>query len=407
MVPGGNSVNTSLYNKWIEVETEAIKANLASVQSLLDERVRLIAVVKADAYGHGAVEAARILFQNGVDFFAVSYLEEARDLRQGGIRSSLLLFTPLIDEEQAAQALTEHITLSITSRQDAELILKVSERIPGPITVHLKIDTGLGRFGLDRDAAVEICETFRSHPHIYIEGIYTHMAAAAAHPGYTRQQFRRFIKITEELTAAGYRIPVRHCANSTVCIKYPEMRLEAVRIGTLLSGQFPAGVESSQVKLQDPYQFKARIISLRTLPKGSYLGYYRTYRLKKEAQVAVVPVGFNDGLALEVANPPAGFVDLLKILVKTVLAYLGFSRFQLQVIIKGRSYPVRGKVFMQMALVELPREADIKVGDVVALPVRKTLAARNLTRVYVKEGRPCKIEEEGRITYLIKEGKDA
>lgn len=398
---------TSSCNKWIEVETEAVKANLAAVQSLLGERVRLIAVVKADAYGHGAVEMARILFQNGVDFFAVSYLEEALELRQGGIRSAIMLFTPLIDEEQVARAAAEHITLSIASRQDAELVLRVSERRPGPVTVHLKIDTGLGRFGLDYAAALEICETFRNHPHIYMEGIYTHMAAAAAHPGYTRRQFSRFMEVTEELAEAGYRIPVRHCANSAVCVQYPEMRLEAVRIGTLLSGQFPVGVESSQVKLQDPYQFKARIISLRTLPKGSYLGYYRTYRLKKEAQVAVVPVGFNDGLALGVANPPAGFVDLLKILAKTVLAYLGFSRFQLQVVIKGRSYPVRGKVFMQMALVELPREADIKVGDVVAVPVRKTLAARNLTRIYVRGGKPCKIEEEGRISFLIKEGEDA
>ena len=389
--------------KWIEIDIDAIKHNLSQVRANLDDRVRLIAVLKAEAYGHGARDVARLLYQQGVEFFAVTFLYEALQLRKAGIRSSILLFSPLVDEEQLREAIDNHLTITIASLRDLSLLQGLSETAGSSINVHIKIETGLGRFGLNEQEALEVCRELNQMKGIYLEGIYTHMADAAGDSGYTSQQFERFVKIIEALAAEGYHIPVHHCANSAVFLKYPNMHLDAVRIGTLLSGQHPVGSFPNKLSLKDPYKFKSRIISLRSMAKGSWLGYYRTYRLKKNAQIGVIPVGFNDGLALEVANPPAGFIDLLKGLARQVLVYFDRPRFRLNVTIRGRDYPLRGKVFMQMALVEIPPDVVVNVGDEVELPVRKTLAAKNITRLYIKEGTAGKTASPESTTYVIEE----
>ena len=138
--------------------------------------------------------------------------------------------------------------------------------------------------------------------------------------------------------------------------------------------------------MQDPFTFKSQVISVRDLPRGTRLGYYGTFRLKQEAKIAVVPVGFHDGLALEVANKPTGLWDMLKKLAKITLGFFGWPGQQIYITIKGVNCPVRGKVFMQMALVEIPPGMEITVGDEVVVPVRKTLAANDIARVYLDSG---------------------
>ncbi|HBQ27274.1 MAG TPA: hypothetical protein DD791_12835 [Syntrophomonas sp.] len=226
--------------------------------------------------------------------------------------------------------------------------------------------------------------------------------AEAASKTYTQKQFARFLHIINELEGAGFRIPMCHCANSAIFLKYPEMHLNAVRIGTLISGELPAGKFVNKLDLIDPYKYKSRIISLRTLGKGSFLGYNRTARLHKQAQVAVIPVGYNHGLALQVANRPASWLDFLKVLIKSILAYLNLSRFILKVKINGCEYPIRGKVFMQMALVEIPLQVQMKIGDEVEVPVRKTLAIRNIDRIYTKNRKAPKIDNRKRNIYAYR-----
>lgn len=390
----------SAANKWIEIDVDAVISNLHAVRTLIDDKVRLIAVIKANAYGHGACETAHLLSQQGVQYFAVTFLSEALLLRQSGLKNNIMLFAPVYSETEAIEAIENDITMTIASRSDAVLIQNSCARLNREAIVHLKADTGLGRFGMDEAEMLTVWETIKDDPHICIEGIYTHMAQAAANSSYTALQFQRFNQVIACLEQKGADIPVKHCANSAVLLKYPYMHLNAVRVGTLLTGQAPAGVQNN-LNLTDPYKFKSRIISLRRLQAGSKLGYYSTYRLRRDAQVAVIPVGFQDGLAVEVANKPAGFIDMLKHLVKMALAYMNVPRFNLHVGIKGQYYPIRGKVFMQMALVEIPLETEVKLGDEVEVPVRKTLAASALTRVYVKDGVPVKIAREERTTYFM------
>lgn len=392
-----------LTDKWIEIDVDAVKNNLLAARSLLEENTRMIAVVKANAYGHGAVETARILFQNGVDFFAVSYFAEAMQLRKSGIRSSILVFSPIILESELKEAINQHLTLSITSPADWKALEHASYVARTEVRVHLKLETGLGRFGLTEEEALAVAKEIKLYENITIEGIYTHMADAAANQAYTEKQFKSFMQTVHLLQEQGISIPVKHCANSSVCLKYPHMHLDGVRLGTLLSGQFPVGAADSRIRLKDPFIFKCRIISQRQQKKGSYLGYYRSYRLKQEAQIAVIPVGFSDGLNLEVANKASGFVDLLKAMLRPLLLYLNVPRFSLHVKINGKQYPVRAKVFMQMALVELPLDLDVQIGDEVEVPVRKTLASRNITRVYIQGGKPAKISGEEGTSYVVDE----
>lgn len=397
----GESSIAEQYNKWIEVDLEAVKHNVKQVQSLLDDGVRLIAVVKNGAYGHGAAEFARILFNQGVDFLAVSYLEEALALRDAGLRASIMLFTPLIREEEYKAAIRNNITITVASGEDWNKVRYVSARLRTKATVHLKVETGLHRFGLNQEELMQIAGSFNSEEdYLYIEGIYTHMAQGA-NEAFTFKQFHLFQEAVEALEAAGLVIPVKHCANSTVCLKYPQLRLDAVRIGTLLTGQYPVGSMPRSLTLKDPFKYKCRIIAVKTRPKGTYLGYQSTYKLKRDAQIAVLPVGYSDGLALEIANPPSGFMDMLRMAAKTVLRYLNYSKLDLSVKIAGQSYPIRGKVFMQMALVEVPLQKFVQVGEEVELPVRKTLTAGQVVRLYTIKGEAGKkLDNDGGITYL-------
>ncbi|MGI5911326.1 MAG: alanine racemase [Syntrophomonadaceae bacterium] len=372
-------------DRWLEIDSAAIKHNLKQVQAILKEGVRLIAIVKADAYGHGAVESAKILFENGVEYFGVSFLDEALALRYAGISANIILLAPLISPEQLNLAVNNQITVSLTSLFECSLLDQIIREKKTQVTVHLKLDTGLGRFGMNQHEVFSACQTLKNNPCIYIEGIYTHMAEPTRNANYTRKQFKLFMNTVEFLRENGFIIPLCHCANSAVFLKYPEMHLNAVRIGTLLSGELPVGNYNNPIKLKNPYRYKTRILSLKTLPKGSYLGYYRTARLREDAQIAVIPVGFRHGLALTVGNRPAGFMDLLRILVKNILAYFNVPRLVPKVKINGKEFPVRGKVFMQMALVEIPLNFTVKIGDEVEVPVRKTLASPSLKRIYIKE----------------------
>ncbi len=224
--------------------------------------------------------------------------------------------------------------------------------------------------------------------------------AEANNERYTLKQFAKFQEIIADLEANDILIPLKHCANSMVFLKYPEMHLDAVRIGTLISGQFPLGKMQAPFILKDPFVFKARIIAIKEAEKGDFLGYFRTYRLKQKAKIAVIPVGFRDGLNLEVANPPTDLFDLLKILIRTFLRYFNFPRFTPHVKFKGEKYPIRGKVFMQMALVELPPHIDVKVGDTVEVPIRKTLIADNIKRFYIEDGLPGKVRANDKTVYV-------
>ena len=371
-------------NQWIEIDGQAVRENLRAIRTRLKPDVILMAVIKENAYGHGMVETAQLLTREGVDHFAVTWLHEALTLREAGIEGTILLLAPVMNETEIASAIRQQITLCAASERDARLICETAERLQSPASVHIKIETGLSRFGLQQPVELEAAAAqFLRCSYVTVEGAFTHMADASD-AAFTAQQYRKFQAALEILRKAGINPPCLHCANSGVFLKYPEMHLNMVRLGTLLCGQYPAGNFPHPFPLKDPYHYKTRIVAVRTLPAGSFLGYKRTWRLKKTARIAVIPVGYSDGLALQVQNRPQGFVDLCKKALKLFLGYFGMARFQQQVRINGQLYPIRGKVFMQMALIELPEAADIAPETEVEVFISKTLAGADVKRVIVE-----------------------
>ena len=222
-------------NKWIEISVRAIENNLREIQAHLDAGTRLIAVIKANAYGHGAVATARILSGLGVDYFAVSFLEEALQLRDAGIQASLLVFSPMTGAAEMREAIRHRLTLTIASDHDQRLAEAICSETGQTVRVHMKVDTGLGRFGLNEEQALAVWEKIKVGRCIEIEGIYTHTADPSS-PRLAEKQFQRFMQMIDRLEQTGAKFPIKHIANSTIFLRSPYMHLDAVRIGTLLSG---------------------------------------------------------------------------------------------------------------------------------------------------------------------------
>ncbi|QGU00700.1 Alanine racemase [Candidatus Syntrophocurvum alkaliphilum] len=375
-----------LSNKWIEIDSDAIKNNLEQIRFRLANKAKLIAVVKANAYGHGLVETAQILSENGVDFFAVTYLDEALELRKANIKGDILIFSPLIDKQNIKEAIKHKLTLSITSLWDAQMISKLV-MYDNLVKVHIKLDTGLGRFGFSLKETKEICDTLKENSNIHIEGIYTHMAEGGLKKSsYTKKQYRQFTEAIRKLEVEeNLTFNLKHCANSAVFLNYEEMWLDAVRIGTLISGQLPVGVKDNSIELVDPYVFKTKVIAIKQLERGKTIGYFRSYKLTKNAKIAVIPVGFNDGLAVDVVNKPMSIFDILKGTIKQILRYFHFWPVCLYAKINGCTYPIRGKVFMQMALIEIPINHEVKLGNIVEVPIRKTIASSQIQRIIIND----------------------
>jgi len=372
-------------DKWIEVDLEAIGHNLQEIRRMMQPGTRLMAVVKANAYGLGAVPVARELIKLGADLLGVTFLREALQLRYNGIDEDIMVFSPLLYQEYLT-AIDHNIIVSVGSARDLSLVEKAAAQIGKKARVHIKIDTGLGRFGLDIDEAEPVVRDTCASEAIELEGIYTHFAAGVD-DAYTVKQFNRFRSLLDSLEKQGISIPLRHCCSSSSFLRHPHMHLDMVRLGTVLYGQFPAGKVMPKVHLRECFRFKSRITAVRDFKRGSYLGYYRTYRLPRDSRVAVIPVGLVDGFGVEAVPKPAGIIDLLKMGVKLLASFLNLNRTFLTATVNGRTVYIRGKVFMQFCLAEIPPQLEVEPGDVVELPVKRTMASLAVPRYYLREGR--------------------
>ncbi|GFN22997.1 alanine racemase [Thermanaeromonas sp. C210] len=381
----GTELAALLGPRWVEIEAAALEHNVQQVKKILEPGTRLLAVVKADAYGAGAVEAARLFLKAGASYVGVTTLAEGWELRRHGIMEPVLLMSPLLPEEMAT-AIRQDLTLSIASRGEAERAGEVAREAGRPARVHLKIETGLNRTGLQPEEAVALAREMASWPEVQLEGVYTHLARAA-HPGKTREQFRLFQETLQALEAAGVSPPLRHICNSTACLNYPEMHLDMVRVGTLLYGQFPPGARNRGLDLRDPWQLKARLLAVRRVPAGTPVGYGGDYVTSRPTYLGVLPLGYADGLGLTAIARPKSAGDLVRFVAKAILSYLGWHRRDLAVDLEGRRVPVVGRIGMQLSLVDL-EDIPAEAGQVVTITMGRPITGARLPRLYLREGEP-------------------
>lgn len=372
--------------KWIEVDLDALAYNYQEIRQKIAPTVKLLGVVKADAYGHGAVEVSRKLAALGVDMLGVTTPEEGRALREAQISVPILVFGAFLPEEAAHYARYD-LTATVASREAVDWLKQAAEEYACRIKVHLKVETGMGRFGLWPEEVVAVAREVIAIPSLYLEGVYSHLATAMwQDKSYSLKQFALFQKTCLELEKAGCQGLIKHIANSAAVLELPEMHLDMVRVGTLLYGQASAPRMEKLISLKDPWSLKAKVIYLKNLPTGHTAGYGRVFKAKRPTVLAILPVGFVDGIQMEPVLKPASMLDLVKGMAKLLLRYLGYEKIGVPIQFPQGVGRIVGKVGMQLIMVDISELEGISVGTIARIPARRTAVNPCIPKVFFEKG---------------------
>lgn len=313
---------------WLEIDLSALADNVRQLRRRIGPQRILYAVVKANGYGHGADLVAPAAVQAGADRLAVATLDEAVALRRSGVRVPILVLgytTP----QQTRKLLQYDLTATVFEAQTALALSAEARRRGQPLTVHLKVDTGMHRLGVDYVDAHKLCAQLYGDRNLQLEGIYTHFSAAdEADQRYSLEQLHRFTALLARLESAGCRPPIAHAANSAATLALPQAHLDAVRCGILLYGLAPGAECPLPSEMRPVLTWKARLAQLRRLAAGEPVSYGNTWRAPVESAVAVVPVGYADGFP----RSPRTWQSLL---------------------VGGRAAPIVGRVCMDQTVVDL------------------------------------------------------
>lgn len=304
-----------LKRTWAEIDLDALEYNYRQIRAVTAPQSRVMAVIKADAYGHGAVEVARTLASAGADWFGVSNLEEGIQLRNAGITQPILVlsYTP---PEEAVRLAEYAITQTVIHAEHGRRLEQAAAVAGVKVRVHVKVDTGMTRVGFPYTDATaertlrEIEEIFRL-PHIETEGIFTHFAVSDEEAGeaFTRRQFADFTDAVEQLARRGVTFKLRHCCNSAAVMRFPEMHLDMVRPGLILYGLMPSPFLGEKLSLRPVMALKTKISMVKTVEAGKAISYGCTYTTEKERRIATVPIGYADGYSRKLSNRGYMLVD--------------------------------------------------------------------------------------------------
>lgn len=389
---------TEVGPRWIQIDLDAIVQNVSQIRSVLRPGCRLMAVVKADAYGCGAVEVSRAVIAAGADMLGVTTVDEGLELRYKGVEAPILIFAPLFAGETAIAA-----GYDLIGTVDTLEMLDIYAALGKPAKIHLKVNTGMNRFGMDPDQVVEFINRARLIPGLEVEGLYTHLATSAAtNKRFMDKQFAVFSRVVKLLEEHEYNIPIKHVCNSIAFLEMPHMHLDMVRIGNLLYGQYPFGYKGSIV-IKDPWEAHARILHVREVMPGEAVGYGCDYRASKKTRVGIIPVGFADGLDIAPQFKPKSLTDLFRMLAKTILGFFG-KRIGTPLVSKGgKSLQVLGRIGMQVTAVDLSEIKSVQPGDVVQVFMRRTTANSRISRVFKLGGELESVRTPSEHRYFRKE----
>ncbi len=331
---------------WAEIDLDRLKCNYLALRELLPQGCKFVGVVKANAYGHGAVPVARRLEELGADYLAVACLEEALQLRRAGLKAPILVLgvTPA---QYAGELLANDLTQAVGDWDTAQALSDAAAAAGKRLRIHVKVDTGMSRLGFLCDEAhldsvtgeiVRLCAL----PGLEAEGIFTHFSDADGSEAYTMGQFTRLLDLLDKLSERGLTFQIRHCAASAAVLNYPCTHLDMVRPGIALYGHYPAADMEHTCPLLPVMTLKTRVAAVRALPAGTPISYGRTHTLTRDSRLAVLPVGYGDGY------------------------FRQFSNGQ-QVSIRGTLVPIVGRVCMDLTMVDVTDIPGVISGDVAVL----------------------------------------
>lgn len=324
------------------IDLDALRHNAREIKKKVPLEVKVMAIVKANAYGHGAVMCARVLKGSGADSLGVATVEEGMELRASGIRGEIFVLDGLLGAS-LKEFQEFHLTPVIHNREDlARLAAELKDK-EKEFPVHLKIDTGMGRLGFSPNEMDDVLATLKAYRQINVCGVLTHLARAdEENPELTDRQFMLFEKLRKLLAEKGLNAPLYHIANSAAIIDGRLQGFEVARPGIMLYGAYPHARHREKISLKPVMTLKTKIMSLRRLPAGTPVSYGGTFVTKRESLIAVLPLGYADGYPRLLSNRG-------------------------QVLVCGRRAPVVGRVCMDLTLVDVTDIPDVKMNDEVVL----------------------------------------
>lgn len=381
---------------WAEVDLDAIAHNARGLKEHVGEKTELMAVVKANAYGHGAVPVAKTALENGASRLAVNRALEGVELRQAGITAPVLILGYSLPSE-AETIVRWDLTPTVTTVEGALALSAMSDR-QGKITpIHVKVDTGMGRFGLLPDEVAVFVRRVSELPGLKLEGLFTHFAVAdLADKTYTRRQFGLYSQVVEQLEEAGLAIPLKHVANSAATLDLPEMHLDMVRCGIALYGLRPSvvgyGVPTvlePAILLKPAMALKSRVARVRTLPPGSSISYGCTYTTTRPTPVALVPVGYGDGYHRILSNRGSVLIGGKR---APIVGRVCMDQFVVDVTgIEGVRQDDEVVVFGQQGEEEISAEEVAALAGTINYEVVTSILPR-VTRVYLRGGQVVEVK---------------
>ena len=322
---------------WLEIDLDCLDRNLEQVQRWVGDDVGLLLTVKADAYGHGAVQVAHAAHAR-VKVFGVATVDEAVELRDSGIKNDILILSPILETEIAAVA-RHGFAITLSGADFAEAI---AGQGVASIPVHVEVDAGMGRTGVPEEDAFEEIKRVAATPAVKLQGVYTHFPVSDSDPDYTRAQIARFADLVAKLRAAGVVIPTVHSANSAAIDGVRESHMNLIRPGLLAYGLHPSGAKPG-VDVTPIMSWKSRIVRVRRVPKGKSISYGRSFVTERASVIGVVPVGYGHGYPFHLSGRG-------------------------EMLVAGRRVPIVGRVTMDMTMVDLTELAETpRAGDEVVL----------------------------------------
>jgi alanine racemase len=329
---------------YVEIDLNAFSHNILQIRSKIGNETKILAVLKADAYGHGLVRLAEEALRNGADMIGVGNVEEGVSLRESGISSPILVLIGVF-EDDVERVVSYNLSVVIYSYQTAEALSIAGKEKEKDVNVHIKVDTGMGRLGITPYEVIPFFRRLIGLKNISIQGILTHLAVAYEKDNrFTDHQISIFKEIVNRLSAEGFYIPLVHSFNSAAIINYQasSFNFNMVRPGIILYGSFPSDELKCGLNLRSVMSWKTQILHLKALPRGSSLSYGRTYFTSRESIIAIIPVGYADGYSRLLSN-------------------------RAKVIVKGKRVPQVGRICMDMCMIDVTDVTDVKVGDEVVL----------------------------------------
>lgn len=375
---------------WAEVDLDAIAHNMREIRRITDPKAQIMAVIKADGYGHGFLEVTKTLLENGADRLAVAIPQEGKQLRKRGIDVPVLILSATM-EDDIDEIIDLDLTTNVFSYEFAEVISKAAQKKKKTANVHIKLDTGMSRIGFvisdNNEEVINEILRISKLPYINIEGLFSHFSTSDEKDDtYTRLQFKRFMAVADELKARGLDIPIKHICNSAGVMMYPEMHLDMVRPGVILYGMYPSDeVDKSKLDLIPAMTLKSRISYVKEVEAGRGVSYGKEYITDRTTKIATVPIGYADGYLRKIAKHG-------------------------EMIVHGVKVPIIGRICMDQCMIDVTDVHNIKRGDEVIIFGREGVTiddvaqwcetinyeisctiSKRIPRIYTKDGKAVKV----------------